>query len=86
MNFLNNQTDSALTFGTFPTLLPTRPMDIENGSAMSILYKYSEKRQFDNFMHLWMLDYVGHEKLDTSLNVNQRKFDDGYPWWTLQPI
>ena len=67
--FLDNQTELALTFVEFPMLLLTRPTDTDNGSAMLMLHKYSEKCQLDIFIYLCMLDYVGHNKVDPPLNV-----------------
>ena len=67
--FLDNQTEFGKTFGAPPTLVPSKPTETKNVSAVLMLHKLSEKRKLHMFMHLCMLDLVGHEKVDPSLSV-----------------
>ena len=69
MNFLDNQEEFTKTFGSSPTLLPSKPIDNDNGSTISTLHTYSGKCQLDIFMYLCMLDFVGHDKINPSLNL-----------------
>ena len=69
MIFLDNQTEFGRTFGALPTLMPSIPTNTNNGSAMLMLNNSLEKCKLDIFMYLCMLDYVGHGKVDPSLNV-----------------
>ena len=69
MKFLDNQTEFVKTFGSNPTLLPSMPTHPDNGSAMLLLHNFSEKCKLDIFIHLCMLDYVGNDIVDPSLNV-----------------
>ena len=85
MNFLDNQEEFTRTFGSPPTLLPSKPMDNDNGLAMSMLHNYSGKWQLDIYMYFCMLDYVGHDKIDPSLNVVEvcRKISE---WKKVQSV
>ena len=66
---MDNQMEFSKTFGSSPTLMPSKPTDTDNDSTMLMLYNFSEKCKLDIFMHLRMLNYVGNEKFDLSLNV-----------------
>ena len=69
MIFLNNQTEFVRTFSSNPTLVPSKPIYTDNSSAMLLLHNFSEKCKLDVFMHLCILDYVGNDKVDPSLNA-----------------
>ena len=69
MNFLYNQEKFTTTFGNLPSLMSSKPKDSDYGLATAALRNYVNKWKLDICMHLWMLDYVGTDKIDPSFNV-----------------
>ena len=67
--FLNSQAEFSAIIATSPTLLPSQPTTSNYDVAMVALRKYAEKCKLEMFLHACMLDYVGHDKIDPSLNV-----------------
>ena len=71
VDFLDDQNKFNITFGDLPTLLPARPNDSHMHSFRNHLKEYIDKCKFDIFMHLCKLGYLGHEKVDKSLNIHE---------------
>ena len=54
-----------------PCNLPEKPTYTDGLATRNMLRKFSEKCKFDIFMHICMLDYVGGDKIDPTLNVQE---------------
>ena len=78
VSFLDSQNEFNLTFGIEPVMLPEKPNDYDSLATSRILQTYTEKCKFDIFMHLCRLDYVGSDKIDPTLSVQEvcRKISD----------
>lgn len=71
VDFPDNQDKFKAAFGDSPTLLSARPNDNQIQTFRKSLKYYIKKCTFDVFMHLCMLGYIGHDKVDKSLNVQE---------------
>ena len=68
--FLDNMTEFQLTFGISPFMLPSSPTKTSTDmSCQKISRDYGELCKLEIFMHLCMLNYVGHTKVDVGLNT-----------------
>ena len=71
ISFLDNQNEFKQTFGLGPVILPEKLTINDNLSTRRILQNYADKCKFDICMYLCMLDYVGEDKIDPTLNVQE---------------
>ena len=71
LTFLDIQGEFIHTFGAHPKLLPTNPIGLDTRIIQRLLREYSEKCKLEIFMHLCMLDYVGDDRVDQSLHINE---------------
>ena len=71
LTFLDSQADFDSTFGINPRLLPTNPSNIDSSHLQRNLRQFSDRCKLDIFLHLCMLDYVGSDSIDISLNVQE---------------
>ena len=70
LTFLDNMTGFQLTFGISPFMLPSSPTKTSTDmSCQRIIRDYGELCKLEIFMHLCMLNYVGHTKVDVGLNT-----------------
>lgn len=68
LDFFDTQFYFDKSFGVKPSLLPVHHISDESDSIHKVLTDYPERCKLDLFMHLCMLDYVGHEQVDVLLN------------------
>ena len=63
LTFLDSQHNVDTTFGINPRIMPVIPTGSDIHVIQKLLRDFSEACRLDIFMHLCMLDYVGHDKL-----------------------
>jgi hypothetical protein len=69
LTFLDSQIKFKATFGLNPRVLPMKPSGSDTNNIQDLLRDLEEKCRLDIFMHLCMIDYVGHDKIDPALHV-----------------
>ena len=67
--FLDTQSDFDATFGKNPRVLPMIPTGSDIHDIQNLLREFSDKCRLDIFMHQCMIDYVGNDKVDPTLHV-----------------
>ena len=71
MRFLDNQDAFLQSFGIAPVHLPEKQNNSKYSSCQRILRDYREKCKLDIFLHLCRLNYVGHGKIDVTMNTQE---------------
>ena len=71
LTFLDSQEEFNITFGNYPTILPSNPTATDYLSPRRLVRDYADKCKLDIFMHLCRLNYVGNDEIDSSLHVQE---------------
>ena len=69
--FLDTQADCNLTYCSWPVILSASSMNNDCAPFQKILWDYAEKCKLDIIIYLCMLNYVGRDKLNPVLNVQE---------------
>ena len=68
--FLDSKNELQLTFGTSPFMLPSSPTKTSvNMFCQKIIQEYGDLCKLEMFVHLCVLNYVGHANVDIGLNT-----------------
>ena len=71
ISFLDNQNEFKQDFGLDLVILPEKMTINNNFSTRPILQNHADKYKFDISMYLCMLYYVGEDKIDPNLNIQE---------------
>ena len=70
LTFLDTMSEFQLTFGTSTLILPSSLTKTSTDmSCQNIIREYRYLFKLESFMYLYMLNYVGHTKVDVGLNT-----------------
>ena len=68
--FLDSKNELQLSFGTSPFMLPSSPTKTSvNMFCQKIIQEYGDLCKLNIFVHLCVLNYVGHANVDIGLNT-----------------
>ena len=70
-DFLDNQLTFHSAFGVAPAILSEDPNDSKNPSRAKFLREFGDTCKLDIFLYLCQLNYVGHSKVDTTMNTQE---------------
>ena len=74
LTFLDSQHECDSTFKICPIIIPMIPTSYNSIRTHKLFRDYANKCKFDMFMHLCMMENVGHNKFGTTLNVQKNVF------------
>ena len=70
-NFLDSQLTFHLAFRVMPAILSENSNNSNNPSCVKILREYGDTCKLDIFLYLCQLNYVGNDKVDTTMNTQE---------------
>ena len=70
-DFLDSQIGFTAAFGSCPAIVPENPNSSNYANCGKILREFGESCKLDIFLYLCRLNYVGHDKIDVTMNTQE---------------